>query len=94
MSSKTDNTQLVSIRDPSECGAHNEVKAGVKTFIICPNILTRTARHMRAESAPDIDRHVHSNDVNCIRNVFTLNYVLVRNEVNFMLGGALYPRYD
>jgi hypothetical protein len=90
-SSKTNIIQLVSIRDPSECGAHNEVKAGVKTFIICPNILTRTARHMRAEYAPDFDRHVHSNDVNCIRNVFTLNYTFVRNEVKFMLGGHNIP---
>ena len=58
MASQIDYTQLVSIRDPSECDAHNEVKAGVKTFIICSNILTRTARHMQAESAPAIDYYV------------------------------------
>ena len=77
-----ENTTL-SIIDPSRGGDGNVLKAGVKTFIISPTIVSK-------KEAALYDQHVHNTDF--IRNIFSFNYTNLRNgTTKSMLGGCTLP---
>lgn len=78
-----ENTTL-SIIDPSGIGNGKVLlKAGVKTFIISPTIVSK-------KEAALYDHHVHNTDF--IRNIFSFNYTNLRNgTTKSMLGGCTLP---
>ena len=77
-----ENTTL-SIIDPGYHGGGRVLKAGVKTFIISPTIVS-------TKEAALYDRHVHNIDF--IRNIFSFNYTNLRNgTTKSMLGGCTLP---